>query len=130
MANKRKVTVTLDDEVVRELEAGGNVSAQLNDAQGVALDRSGAVYIADPGNHRVRRVNPSGIIETVAGKGCFLRASASPFRKDVRLKLVAGAIDDAVVQAHHLQVAKREFLQLAEDRFDAFQQKRTSAAQA
>ena len=70
------------------------------------------------------------VIETVAGKGCFVRASASPFRKEVRLKLVAGAIDDAVVQAHHLQVAMSEFLQLAEDRFDAFQQKRTSAAQS
>jgi GntR family transcriptional regulator len=69
------------------------------------------------------------VIETVAGKGCFLRASAAPFRKDVRLKLLAGEIDDAVVQAHHLQIAKSEFLQLAEDRFDAFQQKRASAAQ-
>jgi DNA-binding transcriptional regulator YhcF (GntR family) len=70
------------------------------------------------------------VIETVAGKGCFLRASASPFRKDVRLKLLAGAIDDAVVQAHHLQIAKSEFLRLSEDRFDAFQQKRTSATSA
>ena len=70
------------------------------------------------------------VIETVAGKGCFLRASAAPFRKDVRLKLLAGEIDDAVVQAHHLQIAKSEFLQLAEDRFDAFHQKRASAAQS
>ena len=70
------------------------------------------------------------VIETVAGKGCFVRASASPFRKDVRVKLVAGAIDDAVVQAHHLQIAKSEFLQLADDRFDAFQEKRASAAQS
>jgi GntR family transcriptional regulator len=70
------------------------------------------------------------VIETIPGKGCFVRASASPFRKDVRLKLVSEAIDDAVVQAHHLQIAKSEFLQLAEDRFDAFQEKRTSAAQS
>ena len=31
-------------------------------------------------------------------------------------------IDDAVVQAHHLQIARAEFLRLAEDRFDAFEQ--------
>ena len=62
------------------------------------------------------------VIETIAGKGCFVRASASPFRKDVRLKLVAEEIDDAVVQAHHLQIAKADFLRLAEERFDAFQQ--------
>ena len=64
------------------------------------------------------------VIETVAGKGCFVRASSSPFRKDVRLKLVAETIDDAVVQAHHLQVNKAEFLRLAEERFDVFQEKR------
>jgi GntR family transcriptional regulator len=70
------------------------------------------------------------VIETIAGKGCFVRASASPYRKDVRLKLVAAAIDEAVVQAHHLQVARADFLRLAEERFEAFDQKRSSAARA
>jgi len=68
------------------------------------------------------------VIETIAGKGCFVRASNSPFKKDVRLKLLAQEIDDAVVQAHHLQIAKNEFLRLAEERFNAFEHKRTSAA--
>jgi GntR family transcriptional regulator len=68
------------------------------------------------------------IIETIAGKGCFVRASSSPFTKEVRLKLLAEKIDDAVVQAHHLQIARTEFLRLSEDRFDAFQDKRTRAA--
>src|SRR5438445_5190171 len=30
-----------------------------------------------------------GIIETLAGKGCFVRLNGSPFRKDVRRKLLA-----------------------------------------
>src|SRR5689334_22405784 len=68
------------------------------------------------------------VIETIAGKGCFVRASSSPFRKEVRLKLVAEQMDDAVVQAHHLQITKAEFLRLAEDRFDAFEEKRARAA--
>ena len=68
------------------------------------------------------------VIETVAGKGCFVRANSSPFRKEVRLKLVAEEMDEAVVQAHHLQITKAEFLRLAEDRFDAFQEKRARAA--
>lgn len=68
------------------------------------------------------------IIETIAGKGCFVRAGSSPFRKDVRLKLLATDVDAAVVQAHHLQVAKPEFLELVEERFDAFHQKRADAA--
>ena len=69
------------------------------------------------------------VIETIAGKGCFVRAGAAPFRKDVRLKLLAEAIDDAVVQAHHLQITKADFLRLAEERFDRFHDQRASAAQ-
>ena len=68
------------------------------------------------------------VIETIAGKGCFVRANSSPFRKEVRLKLVAEEMDEAVVQAHHLQITKAEFLRLAEDRFDAFEGKRVRAA--
>jgi DNA-binding transcriptional regulator YhcF (GntR family) len=67
------------------------------------------------------------VIETIAGKGCFIRETSSPFRKDARLKLLAEEVDQAVVQAHHLQVSKDDFLKLAEDRFDAFAQKRTRA---
>ena len=67
------------------------------------------------------------VIETIAGKGCFVRETSSPFKKDVRIKLLAQEIDDAVVQAHHLQISRTEFLRVAEDRFDAFDNKRTSA---
>jgi GntR family transcriptional regulator len=71
-----------------------------------------------------------GVIETIAGKGCFLRAGSSPFRKDVRRRLLGGTLDDAVVHAHHLQIEKDEFLRLAEERFDALEDKRTRAANA
>jgi GntR family transcriptional regulator len=67
------------------------------------------------------------VIETIAGKGCFVRAGSSPFRKDVRLRLLAEKVDEAVVHAHHLQIAKPEFLRLAEERFDAFEHKRAIA---
>jgi hypothetical protein len=39
MANKRKVTITLDEDIAQELEAGGNVSAQLNDAARDLVER-------------------------------------------------------------------------------------------
>src|SRR5436190_18705815 len=42
-----------------------------------------------------------GVIETIAGKGCFVQANHSPFKKEVRLKLLTEEIDEAVVQAHH-----------------------------
>jgi GntR family transcriptional regulator len=69
-----------------------------------------------------------GVIETLAGKGCFIRANNSPYKKEVRLELLSQAIDDAVVQAHHLQIAKAQFLRLSEARFDAFNDRRERAA--
>lgn len=71
-----------------------------------------------------------GVIETVAGKGCFLRASNSPYKKHVRVELLAQALDDAVVRAHHLQIEKPQFLRLAEERFDTFDRQRERAAKA
>jgi trimeric autotransporter adhesin len=36
---------------------------------GVAVDSTGNLYIAEGGNHRIRKVTPAGIISTVAGNG-------------------------------------------------------------
>jgi GntR family transcriptional regulator len=69
-----------------------------------------------------------GVIETIAGKGCFVRPNNSPLKKDVRRKLLAETLDDAVVHAHHMQIGKSEFLRLAEERFDALEEKRLRAA--
>ena len=68
-----------------------------------------------------------GVIETIAGKGCFIRNNGSPFKKAVRVELLTREIDDAVTQAHHLMVGKTEFLRLAEERFEAFETQRTRA---
>src|SRR5512141_3343717 len=43
-----------------------------------------------------------GVIETIPGKGCFIKENNSPLRKEVRRKLLAREIDAVVVQAHHL----------------------------
>src|SRR5579859_5295793 len=64
-----------------------------------------------------------GIIETVAGKGCFVTENHSPFRKQVREKMLAEDIDAAIVQAHHLQVGDREFLDMVRERLEMFGQK-------
>src|SRR5881628_2203614 len=51
-----------------------------------------------------------GIIETIPGKGCFLKENNTPFTKAVRRKLLLTEIDEAVVTAHHLQVERETFL--------------------
>ena len=78
----------IDNHYVRRVDASGTVSifagtrvpgyggdggpateAQLNSPAGVALDTAGNLYIADTGNHRIRRVDTAGIITTIAGTG-------------------------------------------------------------
>ena len=44
-------------------------SAELYQPLGVALDGAGNLYIGDSGNNRIRKVNTSGTITTVAGTG-------------------------------------------------------------
>ena len=41
----------------------------MNRPFGIAADSAGNVYIADTNNARVRRINPAGIITTIAGNG-------------------------------------------------------------
>jgi GntR family transcriptional regulator len=64
-----------------------------------------------------------GVIETIPGKGCFLKPNNSPLKKDVRRKLLVEEIDQAVVQAHHLQVPRPEFLDLVHERLDVIEEK-------
>ncbi|HXE43253.1 MAG TPA: hypothetical protein VN516_09535, partial [Candidatus Baltobacteraceae bacterium] len=64
-----------------------------------------------------------GIIETIPGKGCFLKENHSPFNKAARNKLLLKEIDEAVVAAHHLQVERDAFLALVKERLDYFERK-------
>jgi GntR family transcriptional regulator len=65
-----------------------------------------------------------GVIETLPGKGCFLKDNNSPLKKDVRRKMLIEEIDQAVVAAHHLQVPRGEFLDLIRDRLDVLAEKK------
>ena len=64
-----------------------------------------------------------GVIETIPGKGCFLKENSSPFTKPVRQKLLLKEVDEAVVTAHHLQVDRESFLALVKERLDYFERK-------
>jgi hypothetical protein len=50
-------------------DGGPATEAVLNAPHGVFPDFDGGLLIADQRNHRIRRVDPSGIIETIAGTG-------------------------------------------------------------
>ncbi|HEY3129921.1 MAG TPA: IPT/TIG domain-containing protein [Acidobacteriota bacterium] len=48
---------------------GPATAAVLNTPFGVAVDATGNIFIADTGNHRIRKIGTDGIITTVAGNG-------------------------------------------------------------
>jgi Secretion system C-terminal sorting domain len=48
---------------------GNATAAQLYDPFGIVFDNSGNLYFSDAGNHRIRKINNSGIITTFAGTG-------------------------------------------------------------
>ena len=50
-------------------DGGAATSAQLNHPQGLSVDKSGNVYIADYANNKIRMVTSTGIITTIAGTG-------------------------------------------------------------
>ena len=52
-------------------DGGAATAAQLNNPTGVAVDRSGNLYIADNRNNRIRMITAAGIISTVAGSDSF-----------------------------------------------------------
>lgn len=50
-------------------DGGAAANAQLNTPANIAIDGSGNTFIADAGNHRIRRITVDGIIATVVGSG-------------------------------------------------------------
>ncbi len=69
----RKITpdgiiVTLAGQPTPGFADGQAFDAQFNSPQGIALDASGNLWVADTGNNRIRRVTQTGEVTTVAGQ--------------------------------------------------------------
>jgi len=48
---------------------GPSIAATFNSPKAIAIDVAGNFYIADAGNHKIRKISPDGIVSTLAGSG-------------------------------------------------------------
>jgi sugar lactone lactonase YvrE len=66
---------------------GQGASAKFNQPAGIAVDASGNVYVADAGNHVVRKITPAGTVTTVAG---------TPTEMGIKLGNLPGSLSEPV----------------------------------
>ncbi|HVV02388.1 MAG TPA: GntR family transcriptional regulator [Verrucomicrobiae bacterium] len=64
-----------------------------------------------------------GLIETVHGKGYFLKNGTPPLTHAAREKLLFTEIDEAVVLAHQLRISRERLLEMVNQRLDYFETK-------
>ena len=77
-------------------DGGPAVEAKLYNPRGVAVDGAGNLYIADYSNHRIRKVDSTGTITTVAGTGQYGFSEDGVPATAVRLAFPRGvAVDGA-----------------------------------
>ena len=76
-------------------DTGQATAAQIRTPQGIALDSSGNLYIADTTNNRIRKVDTSGVITTVAGNGSYGYSGDGGQATSARLRRPEGVAVDS-----------------------------------
>ncbi|MCX5200618.1 RICIN domain-containing protein [Streptomyces sp. NBC_00237] len=76
-------------------DGGPAASARLKEPRGVEVGRAGDLYIADAGNHRIRRIAADGKISTIAGTGTKGFSGDGGLATDARLNSPYGVAVDS-----------------------------------
>lgn len=75
-------------------DGGTAKNAQLNKPSGAAVGPDGSIYIADTGNHCIRKISPQGQIETYAGCGTAGYSGDGKYRTLAQLNRPGGVAVD------------------------------------
>jgi len=107
------VVSTLAGSGTAGLADGVGADAQFHYPNGVAVDTSGNVYVADTSNCLIRKITPTGVVSTLAGGGTGISANG-----DGATATFSGPIDVAVdssgnvyvveLNAHHIRKIVQE----------------------
>ena len=95
---------------------GWGAAARFHSPAGVAVDASGNVYVADNGNHTIRKITAAGEVTTLAGRASHHGGTDGPGGQ-ARFLFPAGVAVDAignVYVADHLNTTIRKILSTGE----------------
>lgn len=88
---------------------GDGSAAQFNGPQGIARDDKGNLFVADTGNHRIRKITPAGAVSTIAGGTAGYAdgaGGAAQFRApwDIEVDLASGKLYVSEKDGHRVRV--------------------------
>ena len=80
--------------------AGGGAATQLNSPENIAFDAAGNLYIADAGNHRIRKIDREGLVTTFAGSGLIGSRGDGGQATNAELNSPSGIVFDTAGNAY------------------------------
>ncbi len=78
------------------VDTGSGLAAQLYSPEGIVVDNAGNLYVADKGNHRIRKITRAGLISTIAGNGQLGSSGDGGLAVNASLNGPSGVAVDAV----------------------------------
>lgn len=73
---------------------GAGPDARFNTPVGIAVDSAGTVYVADTGNHTIRKITPAGVVSTLAGVAGSFSSGADGIGPAARFNTPLGITSD------------------------------------
>jgi uncharacterized protein (TIGR03437 family) len=88
-------------------DGGPAISASLNYPRATPVDSSGAMYIADTGNYRIRKVSSNGMITTLAGTGVMGYSGDGGLAVNAAVSDVSGVVLDSAGNVYIADASNR-----------------------